>query len=1706
MGKQGAELRWWDQSSSTVLLDPAALVESCKQQIQGKDGIPAEHQRLIFACRVANQDVLSYTCKRSSRCPGAEENAVFLKELGAWEAILKDDHHNIAKLLHPLVRAEEQVAAEDERKASQLSCQTARELRSMGIPCNVYYLFFDKWIPASLKTGKCCKPMSNVEIQIDKDFQAKSFQILLFGRLNGSNLPLPFVYRMNGGEVAAQLSMLEQVAQYRQGQKTRHRLGLSTQSVGKGVEGREGHAVADNDDPSNGCDKSELVDDYFCPCGKGLDFTVTISKDHKLKCFVLKVIQVPATKPEQIVSHVPMRCERRNSNAQHDSNKFCVSSSGVASLKCESAVPQNKAAFAESLSTKCCQFANKSSQHEGESLGSCPLELPGPSESSQSSTSESGLGPQNVSHSTTDNGPEGLPISEEPLGKLSKKKKKKKKGKRNGKVTTEACSSLTSQPSDLTPAVSPIDGCLDSCTQPAIIEGSRRCCETTCSSGCIDGGTDARKQESPLTEDTERELSTSGERGEEGLVNIFCREVHCVENSTGNCCGSMMRAAAMKIGQGYVTAEEIIAEIVSDKMSIALSKESSKDNVGTGLTHGEEFLPVGRDIPWSARLGTGSCELSAEFRDPHALSANVDHAYMCTSTCLSNNLGVSQPFVGPIMVEMGFQKSSPSARSPSDSIVSHYPSRGLAGNLQRDSDVKDDVDFSDARFSARGGYNGSGTGSRNGRSGADGSGNRSHGRGSEDRKGTSGYHGGGQGSSSSNHAGGPGGSSTSGGSGGSGGGNGNRGGGRGSSGGSWDGRRSDDDSANGSKEGDNDERYRNSFQAGSNGEASADSVSRKKGVSGLDNRINHGRKGLSGAGDPHMNGTMSNHVSPAASNSGSKENLNSWQKVQKPLSDDPDCFTEDSVPTSQSTIGSEEGTPRTRMDQRFGPSSAYMNGFVQHEVPPTKESNENSKDIRNSGTLSGQDSLKGAWQKKISWDDQRQSSFNKYVPEGSAYVGPSKGKLYVKPIRNGIQQMRGHSPDSDVGSYTRSLSAPSTPNGSQDDFTDSGEFSKNYSTKPSDGHIYQSAGQTVTVAREQVPQARMQLVHTVVVRQPGEARSVPDEYLQRSTTSKSRRPNNDQERPLVREKILGDRERTTHFAQKWVPVEHKSGGSVKGPGIQSNSAGNVRTGVPADGNVTQSHESQQDFVNSTEIISRQEDSRKDEGPSSSLSEIPASTSPSKSLRRLPTFPFGNMSTMLRVSTSEAEEFRELATERSSGHPEQANLRGLLPRERILDNPPTQLASRSDADGYSISVQSPITREQKSDLRIDDRGSKGGTDVVKPVLSPAEEETRRVARAILDAVQSSCRDRRAAELIVREVGCPMAEFEKVLGAVAPSFFPSSQTCEEDDFSICRCRVSHIPLNSIWQWYEEPSNCGVEVRAVDSQKVQQNGEEEEPFLAYFVPYISGLQIFGYSSDRGSRSSGEVGSTKGNMDNPLSCQRSDMLATLFPTPGKSDESSSHARLACTTCGQKDRSFRDQDTRGIHLLYEFYDADVPQVRQPLFIKMKELVGGVSSFNSHSKGDPAVLDRLCLGDVHPASWFAVAWYPIYRISEGPLRAVFLTYHSFNHFAPQRSLSCLMGGVTDVDGSISMPVVGLECYNLQGEPWLSMGARFSKEATKVSERLPVNPTQCLENRISSLQEVAAGMAKGIPDNKSGSADGSNKFRHSDYEFFVKRRR
>jgi hypothetical protein len=79
--------------------------------------------------------------------------------------------------------------------------------------------------------------------------------------------------------------------------------------------------------------------------------------------------------------------------------------------------------------------------------------------------------------------------------------------------------------------------------------------------------------------------------------------------------------------------------------------------------------------------------------------------------------------------------------------------------------------------------------------------------------------------------------------------------------------------------------------------------------------------------------------------------------------------------------------------------------------------------------------------------------------------------------------------------------------------------------------------------------------------------------------------------------------------------------------------------------------------------------------------------------------------------------------------------------------------------------------------------------------------------------------------------------------------------------------------------------------------------------------------------------------------------------------------------------------------VLYEFVEHAAPHMREPLTDRIQQLAEG-----NGDQSFPGLLTlRSC--DIHPASWFAITWYPIYRIPNGravkDLQASFLTYHSF---------------------------------------------------------------------------------------------------------------
>uniref|UniRef100_A0A804KKY1 Uncharacterized protein n=1 Tax=Musa acuminata subsp. malaccensis TaxID=214687 RepID=A0A804KKY1_MUSAM len=162
---------------------------------------------------------------------------------------------------------------------------------------------------------------------------------------------------------------------------------------------------------------------------------------------------------------------------------------------------------------------------------------------------------------------------------------------------------------------------------------------------------------------------------------------------------------------------------------------------------------------------------------------------------------------------------------------------------------------------------------------------------------------------------------------------------------------------------------------------------------------------------------------------------------------------------------------------------------------------------------------------------------------------------------------------------------------------------------------------------------------------------------------------------------------------------------------------------------------------------------------------------------------------------------------------------------------------------------------------------------------------------------------------------------------------------------------------------------------------------------------------------------------------------------------------------------------------------------------EIKELVASGSSSDSRMFGEPSKLESVKLHDLHPASWYCVAWYPIYRIPDGSFHAAFLTYHSLGHFVHRSSPESGHGLSEDVVS----PVAGLQTYNHKGESWFQLWDMNSKVVQ--SEDVNHSDTsELIKERLRTLRQTASVLARAVV------SKGNQRYvnRHPDYNFFVSR--
>ncbi|XP_008648426.1 serine-rich adhesin for platelets [Zea mays] len=248
------------------------------------------------------------------------------------------------------------------------------------------------------------------------------------------------------------------------------------------------------------------------------------------------------------------------------------------------------------------------------------------------------------------------------------------------------------------------------------------------------------------------------------------------------------------------------------------------------------------------------------------------------------------------------------------------------------------------------------------------------------------------------------------------------------------------------------------------------------------------------------------------------------------------------------------------------------------------------------------------------------------------------------------------------------------------------------------------------------------------------------------------------------------------------------------------------------------------------------------------------------------------------------------------------------------------------------------------------------------------------------------------------------------------------------------LQDLRLWNVWSWYEEPECCGIEVQ------MQGKTNSSWPELStYFVPLLSAVQLFGQPA------------------------------------GKSQ------------------------SHGSGLVFEYFESENPFSRPPIFTKIKQLRHGVNlSAGNPIFGDPKQLESVKLSDLHPASWFCVAWYPICQIpaAAGSCQASFLTYHSLGKLVPQ---ICSTDNKADAYDRMICPIVGLLAYKDQGEKWFQL----REQQLRIKPRPPsgTDHAELLNKRLRALRQCASIMSKAVvPRAPSGEAMNY----HSDYEFFLSR--
>lgn len=178
------------------------------------------------------------------------------------------------------------------------------------------------------------------------------------------------------------------------------------------------------------------------------------------------------------------------------------------------------------------------------------------------------------------------------------------------------------------------------------------------------------------------------------------------------------------------------------------------------------------------------------------------------------------------------------------------------------------------------------------------------------------------------------------------------------------------------------------------------------------------------------------------------------------------------------------------------------------------------------------------------------------------------------------------------------------------------------------------------------------------------------------------------------------------------------------------------------------------------------------------------------------------------------------------------------------------------------------------------------------------------------------------------GHPITDLETFIYSATPviGHVPCMKisNCSRDQLvsnSVCQQHISNVSLRSIWEWYEEPGCYGLEVRALNDLSSKASLCNSSEFYTYFVPYLSAIQLFGWSMK--------------NMDHSFGVEDGDLLETTN-TASLLGSHPVHTKLhqpfeQNNTCFSES-SLSEQDHG--ELIFEYFETEQPSFRPPLFEK----------------------------------------------------------------------------------------------------------------------------------------------------------------------------